>query len=133
MIHRFTEIDLRGSTHAIGAIPKVNLVQIQLEDLVFTQQLFNADRQEHFFDLTHQRTFRAQEEVSRQLLGNGTRPLRRVTREQCYAGRTEDPHRVHPVVLIKAAVFCGDKGFNHYRRHLIQRDRDSTFLAILRD
>ena len=75
LVDRFSEIDLCRSTDTIGAVTKVNLVQIKLEDLVFRQQLFNANREEDFLNLTHQRAFWTEEEVSRQLLGNGTCPL----------------------------------------------------------
>ena len=133
MVDGLTEIDLCRRTDAIGAVTEIDLIQIELEDLIFAQQLLNADRQEHFLNLTHQRAFGAEEEVSRKLLRDGARPLRGVTREQRNAGRTEDPHRVNAVVLIEATVFCSNKGFDHFRRDLVERDRNTTFLTILRD
>lgn len=74
LIDRLTEIDLSRSPYTIGAVAQIDLVEVKLKDLVFAQQLLNADREEHFFDLTYQRLFRAEEEVTRQLLGNGTCP-----------------------------------------------------------
>ena len=81
MLNGLTEVHLCGSPHAIGAVTQVDFVEVQLKDFVFAQQLLNTDREEHLFDLTYQRLFRAEEEVTRQLLRNGTRPLRGVTRE----------------------------------------------------
>ena len=133
LIDRFAEIDLRSGADAIGAVAEVNLVQVQLKDFIFTQQLFDADREESLFDLAHQRLFRAEEEVTRQLLGNGAGALGGMAGEQRDAGRTEDADRVDAVMLIETAVFSGDKRLNQLRRHLLQRDRNTPFLAILRD
>src|SRR5699024_10082042 len=97
------------------------------------QQLLDANGKKNFFDFAHQRAFRTEEEVSRQLLSNGTCPLGSVTRKQRNAGGTEDPYGVNTVMLIKSAVFGRNKGFDHFWWHLIQRHRNTTFLAILRD
>ena len=49
------------------------------------------------------------------------------------AGRAENPDRVNAMVLIKTAIFGGDKRFYQLRRHLLQRDGNTAFFAILRN
>ncbi|CPR44695.1 Uncharacterised protein [Salmonella enterica subsp. enterica serovar Bovismorbificans] len=56
-----------------------------------------------------------------------------MTGEERDAGRTENTYRVNAVMLIKAAIFGGDKGVDHFRRNLIERNGNTTFFAILRD
>ena len=119
LIDRLTKIDLSRSPYAIGAVAQIDLVEVKLKDLVFAQQLLNADREEYLFDLTHQRLFRAKEEVTRQLLGNGTCPLRGMTGEQRHACRTENTDRIDTVVLVKTAVLGGDKSLHHHGWNLI--------------
>ena len=55
----FTEIDLRGGAHAVGAVTQIDLVQIQLKDFILGEHLLDAHRQEGFLDFTHQGAFRA--------------------------------------------------------------------------
>ena len=75
LVYRLAEVHLRGGADAIGAIAEIDLVQIELEDLIFIQQLLNANGEKRLLDFAHQRTLRAQEEVTRQLLRNGARAL----------------------------------------------------------
>ena len=65
LVDRFAKIDLRRGADAIGAVAEVNLVQVQLKDFIFVQQLLDADSQKGLFNLTHQRLLGAEEEVTR--------------------------------------------------------------------
>ncbi len=65
LVDRFTKIDLRRGADAIGAVAEVDLVQIQLKDFIFIQQLLDADGQKGLFNLTHQRLLGAEKEVTR--------------------------------------------------------------------
>ena len=65
LVDGFTKVNLRRRADAIGAVAEIDFIQIQLKDFVFIQQLFDANRQEGFFNLTHQRLLWAQEEVTR--------------------------------------------------------------------
>ena len=65
LVDRFAKIDLRRGADAIGAVAEVDLVQIQLKDFIFVQQLLDADSQKGLFNLTHQRLLGAEEEVTR--------------------------------------------------------------------
>ena len=128
-----TEVNLRRRPHAVGAVAEVDLVQIQLENFIFAQQLLDANSQERFLNFTHQRLFRAEEEVTRQLLSNGTGPLRGVAVHQRDAGRTEDTNRVNPMVLVEAAIFGGNECLHHLRRDLAKGHRNTAFFAVLCD
>ncbi len=64
LVDRFAKIDLRRGADAIGAVAEVDLVQIQLKDFIFVQQLLDADSQKGLFNLTHQRLLGAEEEVT---------------------------------------------------------------------
>ena len=49
------------------------------------------------------------------------------------AGGAENAHRIDAVMLVEAAVFRGDKGFDQLWRHLLQRQRNTALLAVLGD
>jgi len=53
--------------------------------------------------------------------------------EQRHACGTENPHRIDTMVLIKAAVLGGNKGFHHDGGDLIQGQRDTALLTVLGD
>ena len=75
LIKAFAEIDISRSPHAVSALAEVNFVQIQLENFIFGQHLFDADGQERFLYFTDNGFFRAQEEVTGKLLCDGTGAL----------------------------------------------------------
>ncbi|MNC41203.1 hypothetical protein D3C75_899580 [compost metagenome] len=124
---------MRGSTHAISAVTQIDFVQIQLKNFILGQHLFNADRQEGFLDFAHQGAFRAQEEVSGQLLGDGTGPLRSMAGNQRDRCGTEDTNGIDPVMIIETAVLRGDEGMHHHRWDLVQLERYTAFFTILGD
>ena len=133
LVGRLAKVHLCRSPHAVSAVAEIDLVQVQLKNFIFTQQLLNTDGQEGFLDFAHQRFFRAEEEVTRQLLGNGTGPLRGVPVDQRDAGGTEDTNRVNPVVLIEAAIFGGNERFHHFGWDLAKGHWNTTLLAVLRN
>ena len=72
IFHTFIEIDLRCRSKTIGTLTQIDLVEIQFQNLIFTQRLFNLISQQCFIEFTGKGTFTTQIEVFGNLLSNGT-------------------------------------------------------------
>src|SRR3546814_3559807 len=64
-------VELRRRGDAVGAVAKERLVQVQLEDLVLAQLALHLHRQQHFGELAGVGYLGAEEEMARDLLGDG--------------------------------------------------------------
>ena len=70
LCERFTVIDLGCGTEAIGTITQENLVQIQGQNVLFTQLILDFQGEEDLIELTQEGLFPAQKEVTSHLHGN---------------------------------------------------------------
>ena len=75
-VHRFVEIDQRRGGDAVGAEAEIDFVEIEFEDLVLRIGALDPHRQQGFLDLAGERHFVGQQEVLRDLLGDGGGALR---------------------------------------------------------
>src|SRR3546814_10399537 len=64
-------VELRRRGDAVGAVAEERLVQVQLEDLVLAQLALHLHRQQHFGELAGVGDLGAEEELARDLLGDG--------------------------------------------------------------
>ena len=95
----------RRAREAVGALTEVNLIQIDLEDLVLRELLFDLEGHRDFIELARVRAVGREEEVSRDLLRDGRAPLGAAPEENVHDGRAQNPRDLHAVVLVKAVVF----------------------------
>jgi len=105
-----TEETLSGGLDSVGAVPKVDLVQVELEDLFLGKGSLQANRQDGLADLALQSLRLREEDIARQLLGDGACSLADVTSH--HVGQDCAPHRpqVHAPMVEEATVFrCQDR------------------------
>ena len=115
VFQRLAEVRFSGRGKAIGALAQVNLVQVNLEDLVFAQQVLELEGQQHFVNFAGEGFFGRQVDIARHLHGDGGRALAFGAPEVGDAG-AQEADVVHAAVLVKARVLNGqDRVFHHLR------------------
>ena len=95
MIGAVAEEAARGGVDAIGAAAEIDAVEIELEDLVLGELALQRQRQDRFLDLAPEAAVVGQEDVARELLGDGRGRAdpaalgdrRRRSRGRCRSGR----------------------------------------------
>ena len=76
LIERNTEIVQRSRGHAVAAVPEIDFIEIELENVVLREHILHPPRDQHLFDLPVHALIRGQEEVLRDLLGDGRRAFK---------------------------------------------------------
>ncbi len=113
-----TEIDRGRGGDAICALPEIDLVQVQFEDLVLGQLPFDLQREEDFADLALIGALPGQKEVAGKLHGDGAAALGALAgAEQVDAG-AQQTHRIHAAVPVETFVFRRHKGLQEALGHL---------------
>ena len=75
MVGAMAEEAPRGGVDAIGAAAEIDAVEIELEDLVLGEFALERERQHAFLDLAAEGAAVGQEDVARELLGDGRSAL----------------------------------------------------------
>ena len=71
MVGAMAEEVPRGGVDAVGAAAEIDAVEIELEDLVLGEFALERERQDRFLDLAAEAAVVGQEDVARELLGDG--------------------------------------------------------------
>ncbi len=123
---RSTEISLSCRLHAVGEVSVVDLVEIQLEDFIFGVATGNFGGEQDLANLAQGGSlgafFGREQQVARDLLGNGRGARNGLTLSQVLPDGTGDRGRVEPGIAVKGRILGSDEGAHHVRRDLIQRD-----------
>ena len=105
-----------GGGKTISALAQIDLVEVQLQNLVFAQRLLDFVGQQGFVEFTSERTLAAQVEVFGNLLRNRTGTgLHASGHDIADCGARHAPNVYAPVV-VEAFVFGGNHGiFQNFR------------------
>ena len=133
MLHVLAEVDLGGRLHPVGAVPEVDVVQVDVEDSLFRKLALDADAENELLGLANERSFRRQEEHAGDLLGDGGGALPHAAGDVVLPGGADDADRIEAVMGAEATVLGGDEGVLHVERDAIQRDKDALFQEELTD
>ena len=71
MIGAVAEESSRRGVDAIGAAAEIDAVEVELEDLVLGEFALEREREDRFLDLAPEAAVVGQEDVARELLGDG--------------------------------------------------------------
>ncbi len=132
VLDRLAEIHPGRAGKAIGALPQVDLVHVQLKDLVLGQVGLDLVGQQHFIQLAGVRLLAGQEEVARHLHGDGGGALRQAAAQVGQPG-AQHANEVHAAVFVEAVVLDGQHGLLHHIRYLRDRHEIAPFLAEFTD
>jgi hypothetical protein len=108
LVERLAVIGLRGCGEAVSALPEVDLVHVQLEDLLLGQAVLDLEGEQRLVELAREGLLRREEEVARHLHGDGARSLPPPARYQVRPGRAHHTDIVDPRVLVEAFVLGRD-------------------------
>src|SRR4029078_476160 len=111
-------------------VAEENLVEIELENLVLGQRLFDSPRQEQLRELARVPLFGAQEEIARNLLGYRARALGFFTAAENHVhSGAQHALPVEAGMFVKTGVLGGDEGVLQLDRNLVDLDRDAPGFA----
>ena len=133
LVEGFAKVDLRCRSEAIGTLSQIDLVDIEFENLVFGQVLFDLECQQDFIEFAGHRFLGRQEEVTRYLHGNGGGALLLAAGNEvgrCRAGKAEN---IHARMFVKAVVLGSQDGLLQNLRYLIDFDNLTALFPELAD
>ena len=88
-------ISLSRRRHAVGALAKVDLIQIHLQNLIFRQHQLHLVGQNQFTKLAVKGPFRGKKQRTCELLGDGARPFDSPSAmANICPGRPNNPHDI---------------------------------------
>ncbi len=99
-----------GGGKTISALTQIDLVEVQLQNLVFAQRLLDFVGQQGFVEFTGERTLAAQVEVFSNLLRNRTGTGLNATGHDVADRGARHAPNVHAPVIVEAFVFGGNHG-----------------------
>ena len=103
----FVEVGLGRFADPPGARAEVDLIQIQIEDLVFGEVALDLSRQHHLAELAREAPFGAEQHLLDQLHGDRAGALLDAAGADVHPGGAQDRHIVDPTVLEEVAVLRG--------------------------
>ncbi len=112
-VRRFSKIRLRRQLDAPGAAAEIHGIEIELENLGLAQRLFHPRRHDHLADLALVGEVIADQQVLRDLLGDGRAALRPAGPGKVADEGPDQAMLVDPFVLIEALVLGCDEGLLH--------------------
>ena len=107
---RLAKVPARGCFGSVHAAAEINPVQIQLEDFLFAEIVFDALGQKNLQQLPAVCSFFERETVARQLLCDGAAALADMAGRQIFERCANDPEQIVAVVLVKFCVLDCNHG-----------------------
>src|SRR5213079_2930063 len=106
------EVPARGGLDSVEAVPQIDLVQVQLEDAILRELVFDLARQHELPQLPPDRARGSdllREHIAGELHGDGARPFARAEGAQVAPERAQHAAKIDPAVLVEAAVLDGEE------------------------
>jgi hypothetical protein len=133
VLQGLAEIDLRSGGKTVGALPEVDLIDVNLENFVLGETAFDLEREQRFVDLARQRLFARKEEVPRHLHGDRAGALALAAAGEVRIGGAQYAEGVHPGMLVEALVFSRQNGLFHDVRDVLDADQRAALFAEFPD
>ena len=129
----FPEVGVGGYREAVGAPPEEDLVDVDLENLVFREILLDLEGEEYFVKLARDGFLSGEEEVPCNLHSDRGCSLAFAAGGEVGAGGPQDAQEVHARVLVEAVVLGGEDRLLEHRGHVLDADEGAPLLAVLPD
>ena len=124
---------MRGRCKTVGALPQINLVDVELQDLIFGQILLDLECEQHFVQLAGDGLFRRQEEVTSHLHGDRRCPLLLAAGHQIGGRGAGKAEQIDAGVLVEAVIFGSQDGLLQDLWHLADLDHLTALFAEFPD
>ena len=131
LIQRFTEIHLCRRLDPVSAVAQKNLVQIERHDLLFTERMFDLDREQNLHQLAAIGFFATQEKIPRHLHRNRRATLPLVPGFDQLISGAKQTLQIDPTVGKKTVVFGRNKRIDHQFRQLRIGHREAALFTKL--
>ena len=125
------EIGLRGRGEAVGALPEINLVDVEFENLVLGQIVLDLHRQQGLAELAREGLFAGQEEVAGHLHGDRAGAFPRAP--EIGEDGAGNAGIVHSAMVVECVVLRRQDRLPHRRRNCLDVHQGAPFLAELAD
>ena len=122
-----------GGIDSVGARAEINAVEVAGQDLVFRIVMLDPQRQHHLLDLARHRALGRQEQVFRQLLGDGRAALHQMPRPPVDEQGAGDPDRVDAEMVVETLILGRDHCFGHIGWQLGDGNGGAVKIAIARE
>ena len=128
LVQLLVEIGLRGRRDPVAVLAEKDLVEVEFEDLVLGQGLFDPHREDQFLDLAFKVAVRGQQDVLDHLLRDGGRAAHvRPARHHRLPRRARHADRIEAVVNVEVLVLGADEGVLHQFGNLGHRLEQAAF------
>ena len=114
------KVDRRGGIDTIGLVAVVDTIQVHLHDVMLGIMAIDLRCEHDLFELTHNCSLVAHNQILNQLLGNCASALYRPSTVQVVKGCTDDTQDVDARVGPEIFVFGGHRCIYQDRRHLFE-------------
>ena len=131
--HVLAEVGMGGGLHPVRAVPEVDLVEVQLQNLLLAQDLLHLQGQERLLRLALEVPLGRQEERARQLLCDGAGALTDLPGSKVRDRGPGDADKVQPPMLKEAGVLDRHQRIHQLPGDLIEWDEDPAFHEELAD
>ncbi len=133
LLRVLAEVEPRRRFDAVGAVPEVHLIRVELEDLVLREVLLDVDRQEHLVDLAAKALLGREEDLLGELLRQRRRPFDLLAGDEVLQAGAEDRFRIDAAVVVEVGILGGDDGVDQGGRHVALRYHDPLLNRVLRE
>ena len=121
---------MRRRVDPVSPGPEINPVQINFEDLVLGESMFEPQGKQDLADLSPKAPLGRQKQVLGELLGNCAAAFDDATGGEIGQRRTQQTEWVDAEMMIKSPVFGCDHGLGQIARHFPQSQRPAEKIAI---
>jgi len=132
-LRMLAEIEPRRRFDAVRAMPEVNLIRVELENLVLCEALLDVDGQKCFVDLAAEAFLRSQENLLGQLLCERRRSLDLPACNEVFQAGAQNRFRIDAAMLVEIGILGGQGGLHEQGGDVPHRDHDPPLDRILRE
>ena len=125
LVHILVEIGARRRLHAIGVAAEEYLVEVELQDLLLGERVLDTVGEDRLADLAGIGDLVGQQQVLRDLLGDGGRAARRLLPDHALDRGADQSGIVEPAMAEEGAVLGREERIHQHRRIFVEAKLDA--------
>ena len=126
LVQRLAEVDVGGGGDAVGTAAEEDAVEVDLEDALLVQLALHLPRQQDLLDLALVAALGREEDIARQLHGDGRAALALLAGGGELERRAHQAEEIDAAVLEEAVVLGGQEGLQQRLGELLVAQRRAT-------
>ena len=129
----FAEIILGSCLHAVGAVAQINLVEIEIENVLFAEGFIDAVGENGLFNLAFVAALRGQQKTLGDLLGNGAAALNDGSGLEIFKERSYNTEKIDAAMFVKTRILSCDEGLLQLFGNALKGYDDASLFIELGD